>query len=1068
MYKKLLEEISKKYLKDPKNYKMKETIQKNDNSNIYLIADKTSGERLIIKTIPVKNRNKEKLLFNEMNILAKVQNPTIFIQFQGYSEIDIFGSKNRSIFMDYMENGSLYSFLKQKSPITNTTTQIILTGVACGMMVLHEHNIIHRDLKPGNILIDKDFHPHIIDFGYSKFFNPYRPNDQSVICGTDGYRASEVSSQAYDIKVDVFSFGKILQKNFHLNESLSKMAELCTSEQPDKRPTFREIFKKLILEPKRFESYIKFDDINPLILDDEDDDGNKYCLENVDKDEFFQYVESILESVKKQFQEENKIRWSKTLEICQQIFLLKTNQIEKPTNNFLVEISTLLPDETQINDISKNIQFVFHQNADVNFYLVEIKDDYLNKISNNKIFFEDENSFQICSLFIFYSWISSNIMIAKKQDNQSISTLLSLLNHISQIDSKFTDKEKYYEIATSCFVNFIEMISENNYISDYMSTNILNELNQFFKRKENLTHYAENILCVLSSKALDKDNVLKSYEKKFIDLINKILEKDSKVLSSDFILSIIQIKSQIFDNMTLDVSHLDDLCLLLNLFKFTNYKDYKTVIQFFCNLIFNGATNKPSLLFKTIDDKEELMNFEINNQNLNNHPFNVNQIDLNNFSIEYKAKPLSSFFTEKFLKQITLFKTVYLSNEKYATSIISLMKDKCQDLNPSKLDKKTSKFILILILYFTQPVKERFQSHLQEIIKFLFEKNIKSEIVDSLRDSIFCDYFSQVFPFFEKYSNNPNLFYENLCRLSSKITQKSDILINYPTMNLLVSSLLKYRVMNDNDPNKKLFLNIRKTILYCFKSCSDIILKKEEIIMKMFQSDCEKCFNLLLEPPIRNIFDKFIIKYLRLLNDIENANTILINFNKLFKAAKFELTLIADSLQMIYKAMSNTFILNAFRTNSSILFNTLLTINASYYEKESIDYLLTSIIDLFKEDKKLESLIEHFIKYSTQDKILNLIINFINNHEMKHTELFCFLVRTFLKTDKIQTVLTFISDCCLNSSSICKKCHECELDLLLINILKEWKKKIIKIIPEKNKENPIFDEKEEGIHVNDF
>lgn len=142
------------------------------------------------------------------------------------------------------------------------------------------------------------------------------------------------------------------------------------------------------------------------------------------------------------------------------------------------------------------------------------------------------------------------------------------------------------------------------------------------------------------------------------------------------------------------------------------------------------------------------MNFEINNQNLNNHPFNVNQIDLNNFSIEYKAKPLSSFFTEKFLKQITLFKTVYLSNEKYATSIISLMKDKCQDLNPSKLDKKTSKFILILILYFTQPVKERFQSHLQEIIKFLFEKNIKSEIVDSLRDSIFCDYFSQVFPFF--------------------------------------------------------------------------------------------------------------------------------------------------------------------------------------------------------------------------------------------------------------------------------------------------------------------------------
>lgn len=75
--------------------------------------------------------------------------------------------------MELVKNGSLADIFKQNqdnishSGYTNTSCQIILVGIACGMKYLHDRNIIHRDLKSGNVLLDSNFHPKITDFGLS-------------------------------------------------------------------------------------------------------------------------------------------------------------------------------------------------------------------------------------------------------------------------------------------------------------------------------------------------------------------------------------------------------------------------------------------------------------------------------------------------------------------------------------------------------------------------------------------------------------------------------------------------------------------------------------------------------------------------------------------------------------------------------------------------------------------------------------------------------------------------------------------------------------------------------------
>lgn len=84
--------------------------------------------------------------------------------------------------MEYCNAGSVIDLIKiTKRQLTEYEIASIVQAVLRGLDYLHTRKMIHRDIKAGNILLDRDGHAKIADFGVSAQITHTYDNSKTFI-----------------------------------------------------------------------------------------------------------------------------------------------------------------------------------------------------------------------------------------------------------------------------------------------------------------------------------------------------------------------------------------------------------------------------------------------------------------------------------------------------------------------------------------------------------------------------------------------------------------------------------------------------------------------------------------------------------------------------------------------------------------------------------------------------------------------------------------------------------------------------------------------------------------------
>ena len=207
-------------------YEIRSKIGEGGMGEVYLAQDTRLHRKVALKILPTElaaNKDRMRRFEQEAQSAAALNHPNIAHIYE-IGE----GDGVNFIAMEFIDGATL------REKIHNEQTDLrkllrYLQHVAEGLAKAHAAGIVHRDLKPDNIMITRDGHAKILDFGLAKLIErpPASGGDSSevatavmpqhstpgAIMGTVGYMSPEQAqgkTKEIDQRSDIFSFGCIL------------------------------------------------------------------------------------------------------------------------------------------------------------------------------------------------------------------------------------------------------------------------------------------------------------------------------------------------------------------------------------------------------------------------------------------------------------------------------------------------------------------------------------------------------------------------------------------------------------------------------------------------------------------------------------------------------------------------------------------------------------------------------------------------------------------------------------------------------------------------------------------
>jgi serine/threonine protein kinase len=179
---------------------------------VYKAKDPLIDRPLAIKTISLNlaieddKVEYEARFYQEAKAAGRLSHPNIVTIYDVGKNGDV-----AYIAMEFLQGRELRDVLNEYPLLPIDQVLDIVVQVAQGLAYAHEHGIVHRDVKPANIMVVRDGHVKITDFGIARMASASVRTQTGMVLGSPKYMSPEqVLGKSIDQRSDIFSLGVML------------------------------------------------------------------------------------------------------------------------------------------------------------------------------------------------------------------------------------------------------------------------------------------------------------------------------------------------------------------------------------------------------------------------------------------------------------------------------------------------------------------------------------------------------------------------------------------------------------------------------------------------------------------------------------------------------------------------------------------------------------------------------------------------------------------------------------------------------------------------------------------
>jgi serine/threonine protein kinase len=192
-------------------FRIEQLLGEGGMGKVYKAYDKELGRTVALKILQpelVKDASVTQRFKQELLLASKISHRNI-LRIHDLSEVD--GVKY--ITMAFIEGKDLNQILKEERPLRIERCVKIGRQLCAALDAAHAEGVVHRDFKPHNVLVGKDDHVYVSDFGLATSLDAAKigMTRTGAFVGTPRYMSPEqVEGKVLDGRSDVYSLGLVL------------------------------------------------------------------------------------------------------------------------------------------------------------------------------------------------------------------------------------------------------------------------------------------------------------------------------------------------------------------------------------------------------------------------------------------------------------------------------------------------------------------------------------------------------------------------------------------------------------------------------------------------------------------------------------------------------------------------------------------------------------------------------------------------------------------------------------------------------------------------------------------